>query len=187
MILAFSGKIGVGKTTLADMIVERRPEYRRVSFANALRFDLQSLFNAPNDKAARVSLSPEQLSLLGVITALPEELTVREILQRRGQYMRDAEPGYWVKRFHAAYGDEDLLIVDDVRYPDEAGHIQSRGGQVHRIEPYPGWRPGPFGEHESETALDTWGRWDGVIRPEFGGLDLWADHFVRYVLRDGQD
>jgi hypothetical protein len=160
------------------MIVERRPEYRRVSFANALRFDLQELFNAPNDKSARVRLSLEQLSLLGVITAFPEELTVRDILQRRGQFMRNTQPGYWVSRFHKAYGEEDKLIVDDVRYPDEAEYIQERAGGVFRIIPYPGWKPGLFAEHESEMALDEWERWSGVIEPDYQGLEQWADYFA---------
>lgn len=54
-----------------------------------------------------------------------------------------------------------LLVISDVRFPNEVEYIKNRGGYVWRIE-----RPGltyPKDQHPSETALDDYQGFDEVI------------------------
>lgn len=54
-----------------------------------------------------------------------------------------------------------LLVISDVRFPNEVEYIKNRGGHVWRIE-----RPGlsyPKDQHPSETALDNYQGFDEVI------------------------
>lgn len=54
-----------------------------------------------------------------------------------------------------------LLVISDVRFPNEVEYIKNKGGYVWRIE-----RPGltyPKDQHPSETALDDYQGFDQVI------------------------
>mgnify|MGYP006896949256 CR=1 FL=1 len=62
------------------------------------------------------------------------------------------------------------VAVHDVRFKEEAGLIRDMGGLVVRLEPYPGWKPGPYADHQSETDLDDWQWFDLVLHPQFGQL-----------------
>jgi hypothetical protein len=75
----------------------------------------------------------------------------------------------WINKFAGrTTGDAPLVIlVPDVRFPDEKSYIQSRGGVVVRVT-----RAGmPAGDaHPSETALDDCRTFDRWV-PNDGGLD----------------
>lgn len=179
MILGFSGKIGVGKTTTADLMVHKLGgDWKRVSFADALRKECTELFGDLSDKGRFIDVDQGRLFFLGVVSVYPERLSVRQILQMRGQYMRTKKPNYWVDKFAQQYKNEGNLIIDDVRYVNEAQHVQRMGGFLIRIQPYASWKPGPASDHISETNLDEWGAWDGIVSPEYGRLDHLADSLI---------
>lgn len=104
----------------------------------------------------------------GPKTSVIVDMTVREFLQKLGKGARDSvHVDVWVNALFADYPPsytERVMtdapipgknwIITDVRYPNEAKAIKSRGGIIIRIE-----RPdNPFPEsnHESETALKDW-------------------------------
>jgi hypothetical protein len=95
----------------------------------------------------------------------------------------------WVEVLHytALESREPIILIPDVRFPNEAGFIKANGGVMVKVT-----RTTPSGiyiapdrdpNHPSETALDTYTEWDAEIECEEGNLDglsraaLW--HFER--------
>ena len=171
MLIGISGKIGTGKTTLADCLEELWPSYRiyRTSFASPLKSEAAETYNFP------LELCYSQRGKEQVIfhPDLPSQsMSVRQILQWHGQMRRDADPDYWVKAMRldlCSLVGRDTIIIDDVRYPNESALIHERGGLTVRLNPYPDWRPGPHSGHISETALDSH-EFDLEYLPFFGEL-----------------
>ena len=172
MIIGISGKIGTGKTTLSNLLLERLPGYERVAFGDCLKEETAETFGFPLEwaysergKAQTVEFERERI---------PYEMTVRELLQWYGtDVCRAADPDYWIKAMADRIGDKTNVIIDDVRFPDEAEFVEARGGFLVRLGEYPGWKPGPHANHASETALDSY-RFPLMIRPDYGKLEQQA-------------
>lgn len=104
----------------------------------------------------------------------------RRLCQEIGGAKREEDPDYWVKKWDEArmeYTDNEknyVIVVDDVRYPNEVDKVRLLGGLVHFV--HPGNRiledsHGAWREHHSEKlanictqdvskALDTF---DGLV------------------------
>ena len=115
---------------------------------------------------------------------------IRQLLQWWGTEVRRAnEPDYWVDRMAGGlieakrlqlYG----LIIDDVRFENEAEFIHEQGGTLIRVNPYNGWEcDKATAEHESEVALDSYEGFDLTITPEYGTLDEHADMIINLLKR----
>ena len=171
ILIGLSGKIGVGKTVLARELCSRVENGVRLSFAAALK----------QEAAARYRYNP----LFNETAAGKEELvfhpdlkpdgyaTVREILIGQGHIRRVEDPEYWCKRLVAALDALQLagirmVVVDDLRFPNEVATLRMRDAYLIRVEPYEGWRPGSHAESPSETSLDCCVGWDQIVRPEYG-------------------
>ena len=182
-VIGLSAKIGCGKTTLAKMIADKWPGVvLRESFGNLLKQECSAHFGFPvgwcysqegKDHPVDFTVYPS-----GVVLR-----TVREALQWYGtDFRRRQDPCYWAKAMQEAIElgraahPGALIIIDDVRFPNEAELVLEHGS-LFRIEPYDGWQPGPNAEHVSETALDGYARFSGVFRPTYGmtALALVAD------------
>lgn len=182
-IIGFSGKIGCGKTTMADMLCTHVPGSKRLAFADALRLEVARFFGFKPEFVRSPAFKDchfrwgERL------------VTGRQVLQEWGtEIRRAAEPGYWVRQMHEALGALEaigvpLVVVDDVRFPDEAACVQQWDGFMIRINPYHGWEPGANATHASETALDEWDGFDADYRPAFGGLDAVVEEILGMVGR----
>ena len=112
------------------------------------------------------------------------EMSYRKLMQVYGtEYRRKQDPEYWVKKTRAAVQEAllrgtKLVVIDDVRFPDEAQMVLDEGGILVRVE-----RPVDrvVDEHISETALDGFKGWSWGI---FNGGDLTDYHDeVRRCLR----
>lgn len=169
MIIGLSGKLGTGKTTVADALMDLLPGSRRLSFAAELKRMASELYNYPlewnySGKDKVVSLLPD----LPAGAASPSwngQATVREILQYYGtDVARARDPDFWVKTVERRICEGEIAIIDDVRFPNERD-LAMRKGFCFRIEPYPGYRAADG--HASETALDG-AEFTEVFRPEFG-------------------
>ena len=171
-VIGLSGKMGVGKTTAAEIMRSRGLADRVLAFADPVKeeaarrfgFNVDLCYGAKDE----IILHPD----------LPGgTMSVRRILQWWGTDVRRAEdPLYWVQRMEAWLRDMDAhrVVLHDVRFREEALWIREVGGRLYRIRPYPEWRPGPEARHRSETDLDDWEDWDGAIQPPYGELDLVA-------------
>lgn len=143
MIIGFSGKKGVGKTTAAVYLMKHYG-FKVKSFADSLR-DKSKLFFPFKDTDFSVSNKEKPF--------LDYDWTPRDFQVNLGEMVRYHDPDYWVKqlKLDRVYD----YAIDDVRYPNEAEYIRKMGGVIVRVERYASLNPyGPPAQVPSETALD---------------------------------
>jgi len=166
-IIALSGKMGTGKTTLANLICSLVPCSQRVSFADTLREEVAEHFGFDLEFVRSTAFKFHSFRI-GART-----LTGRELLQWWGtEIRRKANPDYWIEKMALMLDscDAPLIVVDDVRFFGEAFFIQEDGSSLYRLDPFPGWNPGPNSGHDSETALDNYPSFTARFSPEYGQL-----------------
>lgn len=170
-IIGFAGKAGSGKSTRAAAL--ERLGWRRMSFADPIRAMLQVWMNLSigatgETGETEVGLNdPEQYAKL---KALPMAMwggkTLRQMMQLLGtEFGRDkVDPDTWVKTMRLRIAsvkfdhdwnrntDELRIVIDDVRFDNEAEMIRSLGGTVIRLVGPEGQAIGIEG-HRSEKGL----------------------------------
>ena len=167
MIIGISGKAGSGKDTAAKMleVLYANPDISYEDFANRkyknfadiqvmhfadiLKETVRALFGIGEWETNTQEGKKVTISWIGK--------TVRELLQKVGQGLRDAiDPDLWIKALFANTEGWSNYIIADVRYPNELEAIKERDGVLIRIN-----RNGVgAGNHSSETALDDYKEWD---------------------------
>ena len=96
---------------------------------------------------------------------------IRALLQAYGQARRHQDENYWLSRL-SHWVDEskfDIVIIDDVRFPNEADWVRTMGGSILRLE-CPD-KP-EVSDDLSETALDDYPFVDYYVTANKGQLDL---------------
>lgn len=152
LVIGLSGKIGSGKTTLADLLIALMGDAVCCNFADALKREVAAMYGidvqrcyAQEEKNRPISES--------------ESLTIGEALQHVGALRRATAPSYWTDRL-GEYVDaltNKIVIVGDVRHVNEADFIRARGGLLVRLEGDPGGVRAVSKRnlhHASETDLD---------------------------------
>ncbi len=154
-VLGFSGKKQSGKTTAARCVSNAcHGGAMTISFVDQLKGFFRDVFVPPD-----LEWRPDSESCKNQM--LPMGRTVREGLQWFGtDVCRAADPDCWVRCWRYSIENEEykaelsgnpisLILVPDVRFPNELAAIQEMGGHVIRL------LRAPFDDrHESETALD---------------------------------
>lgn len=133
MKIGLVGKAGVGKTTFADILVEKYG-FKRLSFAKKLKEVTSIIFGRPVDKARD-----------------------RWFLQTLGELARAVDSSVWIKHVYremVALKNENI-VIDDVRYLNEAEFLRDHGfilirlyGRGYVLDPN-------LASHESETEQNA--------------------------------
>jgi len=105
MNIAIAGKMASGKTTLANHLVERG--YQKVSLAGKVKEIARDLFQM--------------------------EEKDRPLLQQIGMKMREIRPSVWIDYIIHLGEQHDNLVIDDVRFVNEARVLQEAGWIVIRL------------------------------------------------------
>ncbi len=192
MIIGFAGKAATGKTTAARHLASVLDlEVMILPMAKVLRDEVAAFLQAigaaeyvplvygSQEDKVRVFYVDEARALRSCsawqlfieehrdIQDRPglSAVTVRRILQWWGtEYRRAQDPDYWTRAWGHLVEQLDLtqtlVLVDDVRFMNELNVVRAHGGLIVKIE-----RPGFDGanSHSSETSLDQYRQWDGVI------------------------
>jgi hypothetical protein len=145
MIIGLTGFAGSGKSEVARFLREDAG-FRRVAFADPLK----SMLSA-------VGFTHEQLYGDQKMVPMPEfgGKTPRHLMQTLGTEWgrRLVDPEIWItlwkRQAEAVMSRRDLVVADDVRFPNEVEAITALGGEVWRIR-----RPGvSVMSHESEAHI----------------------------------
>lgn len=99
------------------------------------------------------------------------------------EYRRNQDENYWVNVVAKAVADDDgIVLITDVRFPNEAAYVKSAGGftiNLTRLEEDGSVYVAPDRpkDHISEIALDGY-NWDGFIRTKSGQEALAAEQAI---------
>jgi hypothetical protein len=157
MIISVSGKARAGKDEVGKALIEKG--FMRIAFADALKDGVAAVFG----------LTHEQL--YGDLKDEVDEFwqdTTRNILQKFGTecLRKGYRDDIWIKCVERAIKmHPGNWVITDARFPNEIEAIKSWGGftlLVHR----PGYESelsSDAKQHASETALDGYNDWDGII------------------------
>lgn len=164
-LIGISGKIGSGKTSLANYLCKKYQSLMKVSFAENLRRMVAILVNIDVEQTRSASDKAVVLPGWGC--------TVGDLLQRFGTEVgRTIHPDAWVLSLLAGYKEgESFWVSDDCRFINEVNGIKERGGLLIRLNGDPGKVYEEAGKvrnlnHASETALDEYDGFDVVINTE---------------------
>lgn len=159
ILIGVSGKKRAGKDTFYSFLSEvaDKPVFR-TALADALKQEIYDHVLKPN------GLSRELLD------SAEHKEGFRTILQWWGTEFRRRmfRDEYWLDKLGEtvdSYAGKDVvLVVTDIRFPNEFDYIKSKGGLMVRVERPDLVRGEALNElHPSETALDNEDRWDSVI------------------------
>lgn len=165
--LGISGKMGSGKTTLTNNIISALEHLavKRVSLAQPIKDIQDSIYRKLNIKM--------------------EGEKDRPLLIALGMWGRDKDPDFWLKQAVKQMGmlKSDIVICDDVRFPNEAKWFEENGMLI-RIE---GEQRGDNVDESrktdrTETALDdhtfkyTVSNLDGIEATTMSALYAIAQH-----------
>jgi len=143
----YSPAPGCGKTTVANLLIE----HERVSFAAPLKRAVSNMLNELGLPGFNYVYVDKEaiISEIGV--------SARHMMQTLGTEWGRAciHPDFWVMIARAEtqriMADGGSVVIDDVRFPNEAAMIRDLGGELWRID-----RPGVSysGNHSSEGGLE---------------------------------
>lgn len=159
-IIGLCGFAGAGKDTAASFLV--RKGFKQVAFADKLR-DFALALNAFIPEAGDYYVNI--IEKHGYDVAKRDISGVREYLIRIGHCARTTiYESIWIDSA-LKHNDCEMIVVSDVRYPNESDAIHALGGVVWRID-----RPGFDGIHETEKQSIPQVKCDNIIKND-GSID----------------
>ena len=151
-----------GKSTVAKFLAQECG-YEVVPFAQTLKemlIPMLKVLGYSDDEAYRLVRVDKQVVVPGA------EVSVRHMLRTLGtEWGRQCiHPDIWLRCWQESIKPYDLVVVDDVRFPNEADLVRNLGGEMWLVE-----RPDAIRTHEHASE---------------GGLDAYHG-FTTHVVNDG--
>lgn len=186
--ITLCGKRQTGKDTSAQYIkyVLKGQHVHIVHFADALKEACGVIFGIPLEDMEtetgkqrltdirwpiEIKVAHKELDTLWKPNRAGENMTIREILQFVGTnlFRNQMDSDIWVKSvYRKRYRDEDIVVVADCRFPNEADFAKKHGVLI-SIERKTGLA---IDNHASETALDNHRDYDYIIDNNGSFMDL---------------
>lgn len=138
MLLALCGARGAGKTTVAQAIVDRYADFKRMSFADPIREEASEILQHARLADPIVDLylksHPPFARDFKDRTIPGLEITPRELLIQVGNGRREEDPFYWVNIMKQRILDCPYhVVIDDLRYDTEMYFVQEHRGVVYEL------------------------------------------------------
>lgn len=211
MIIGITGLAGSGKDSAAKFIMEKYPEYQKLSFASKLKDITSSLYNWNREalegltKENRAWREEEDKKLSKIFG---REITPRHELQLIGTGLKEIlQKDFWARIVEHKIITENLknVVITDVRFSDEIEMIKRLGGHIIEIQRFfPNWYTMAYKANQGKlTFLDkvlnyrdyreylsihaSEKSWIGVNKPDsiiinpFGDLNLLKNSILEYV------
>lgn len=169
-ILIFSGKQFSGKDTLAKIMLEKMPSFKRYAMGDVIKdtFAKQNNLTVEQIEANKPFYRPELIKL--------------------GKWGRSQDPDYWLKRVISQDGD---IFVTDVRMKHEYEIFKSAGATSIRVEApeeIRAQRGKLVNQNDiTETELDNVTDWDFVVHNDgsFENLKEKAMEIIKVLKHEG--
>jgi hypothetical protein len=184
-IIGFGHRRRVGKDQISkfiDTILKiEQPKLKvvKVSFAAKLKETCYELYKWAGLERG-IFYESEQGAKLKEIILPAIGMSPRDIWIKVGNKLREVYADTWIDCALKNFPNADVIIITDVRFPNEVAKIQIMGGRVYKII-----RPGePMSDDASDSALDGFTTWDGYIENDgdLAALHLKADALAREIL-----
>lgn len=191
MLIGITGIKGVGKDTVGQYLVDKH-EFRRLAFADKMYEALSNLFDFPLDKVQSLKGNTEsEIPYAEVILQFGStewSWTWREFIQRFGTEMGRETFGsdFWIDRWQDAWVDISFLepdvknvVVTDVRFNNEAHHIQFCGGFILEVTREGYESDGHISEEGiDKTLIDAQITNDGTFEELYKDIDQFMEDVV---------
>lgn len=137
-LIAFAGRAGVGKSEASDLLIKRHG-FVKTKFAGPLKAMLTTMYEFSG-------LDPDEITerLEGELKEKPDSIlggtSPRRAMQTLGDewgrtwVREDLWVSLWKRDAQRKLNDGLSLVVDDLRYPNEADAIRELGGEIWMIE-----------------------------------------------------
>ena len=171
-ILALGHRSGVGKDTLASILVEEHG-FVRLAFADALKAVLGALCPYLERDVA------DAIAELGIEEAKRSPIPVRAVLIDLGNAVRaHVSPDAWVLAVTRKIDEapDGRFVITDLRFPHEVRTLRDRGGYLIRVDR----KAAPVSDDVSDRALEGFDQWDAIVDNNGSLCDL-ATHATRLV------
>lgn len=167
MIISITGKIGSGKDTIADIIMQYTPyhDWEIKKFAGKLKDIAEILSGVP-----KINFEDQEFKKQDM--GAEWEMTYRDLLQKLGtEAMRNGlHENVWVNALFADYKGQQNVdgsfshpnwLITDTRFPNELEAAKTHNGITIKVVRESGNTIGTT--HTSETALDDYTKWDYIV------------------------
>lgn len=128
VVIGLSGQAGAGKDTVADYLVQSWG-FSKVSFAGPLKDAISSMFCITKAQMEDRKLKEQVIEEWGKSPRQLNQWLGTEVMRKQ------FDVDFFLKRMDISIGYEDLVVVSDVRFDNEAEYIRRKwGGLIWRIE-----------------------------------------------------
>jgi hypothetical protein len=154
-VIAFGHKRRVGKNKACELLNSylrtkgSSLQIQTASFAYSLKKTCDDLFNTGTPEYYETYPKHKE-DVLKHLDKSP-----REVWIEFGNYARSIDSLVWIRKVFKDYKNTDILLISDLRYPNEAKYIKSIGGYNILLD-----RDVPKTDDVADTALDGWNGWD---------------------------